>query len=453
MQTIDRSLIRKVKTYDRLARWVITLAGVAVIGSVIAILLLIVSVTLPLFRAAKADAKSQIPLPREFSAKNVLALGVDYVELTRPAGNDSLTAYALTNDGNFSFFELLADNHDYKELGTEKALPPAESNAKTLASVERFACSMFSLLWSDGSISLLQVELTPQFDQTGRRTVKHEVHTLAELPPDGNTSPRKALARRSEDGTATFVKLLPDNKISITQQTSAENLLGEKENKTYRLTIEDGIPGPISAMTMDRTGKTLYVGTTNGCLARWELTDDGRIEYSEVVPAFRDDRAVTSLAMVFGDASLAVGDGTGQITAWFDPRRHGPQTSPHTHPFQARSSGRRHSSLDPRQIACKPRRRRIGEPGLHHERKTFAPPGRPGAAFQDRLRPARERACRPQRAKQPPRLENRLPASRNQPANAVRQSPLRGLRPARVQVANHRRRTEIQPGAHHFRHL
>ena len=138
--------------------------------------------------------------------------------------------------------------------------------------------------------------------------------------PTGNDAPLKALARRSEEGTTTFVKLLPDNKISITQQTVTENLLGEKETKTSQLMIEEGIPGPISAMTMDRTGKTLYAGTTNGCLMRWELSNDGRIDYSEVVRAFRDDRAITSLAMVFGDASLAVGDAKGEVTTWFEIR-------------------------------------------------------------------------------------------------------------------------------------
>ena len=97
-------------------------------------------------------------------------------------------------------------------------------------------------------------------------------------------------------------------------------MLGEKETKTSQIMIEEGIPGPISALTMDRAGKTLYAGTTNGCLVRWELSGDGRIEYSEIIRAFRDDRTITSLAMVFGDASLAVGDSKGEITTWFEIR-------------------------------------------------------------------------------------------------------------------------------------
>jgi phosphate transport system permease protein len=320
VQTINKSLIRKVKRHDRIARWVITLAGITIIASVVAILLLIVSVTLPLFRSAKAELRAETALPDGLSEKDVISLGVDFVELDQRSNNDSLTAYTLTKDGKFTFFDFFGNNRDYKILGYKQATPPHGSKTQTLSFVERFVSSMYSMLWSDGSISLVEVELSPHFDETGQRSVKHELHTLAELPSDGNVMPLKALVRQSEEGTTTFVKLLPDNKISITRKTVAENLLGEKETKTSQLMIAEGIPGPISAMTMNQTGKTLYAGTTNGCLMRWELSDDSRINYSEVVRAFRDDRTITILAMVFGDVSLAVGDDKGEITTWFEIR-------------------------------------------------------------------------------------------------------------------------------------
>jgi phosphate transport system permease protein len=318
--TIDKSLIRKAKRHDRIARLAITLAGITIIASVVAILLLIVSVTLPLFRGARAEILTETALPAGLTEKDVMSLGVDFVELGRSADNDSLIAYVLSNDGIFNFFDLFGKNLNDKVLGREQAAAPAGSKSHAIAFVERFAGSMYSLLWSDGSISLVEAELSPHFDETGLRSVKHALHVRAELPATGDDRPLMALARRSEEGTTTFVKLLPANKISITQQTATENLLGEKETKTSQLTIEQDIPGPISALTMDRAGKTLYAGTTNGCLARWELTSDRRIGYSEIVRAFRDDRTITSLAMVFGDASLAVGDSKGQVTAWFEIR-------------------------------------------------------------------------------------------------------------------------------------
>ena len=35
------------------------------------------------------------------------------------------------------------------------------------------------------------------------------------------------------------------------------------------------------------------------------------------MPAFRDKRAITSLGVLLGDVSLAVGDAQGQLTTWF----------------------------------------------------------------------------------------------------------------------------------------
>lgn len=127
MQTIDKYLIRKVKRHDRIARWAITLAGITIIASVVAILLLIVSVTLPLFRGAGAEILTETPLPAGLPEKDVLSLGVDFVELGRPAGNDSLTAYVLSKDGNFTFFDLFGENRDSIVLGREQATPPAGS--------------------------------------------------------------------------------------------------------------------------------------------------------------------------------------------------------------------------------------------------------------------------------------------------------------------------------------
>ena len=202
MQTIDKSLICKVKRHDRIARWAITLAGITIIASVVAILLLIVAVTLPLFRGASSEILTETTLPAGLSEKDVLSLGVDFVELGQRAGNDSLTAYVLSKDGKFTFFDLFGDNRDYKVLGREQATPPAGSKSRTIGFVERFAGSMYSLRWSDGSISMVEVELSPHFDETGRRSVRHALHTWAELPAKANDAPLKALApirRRRRD--------------------------------------------------------------------------------------------------------------------------------------------------------------------------------------------------------------------------------------------------------------
>ena len=67
---------------------------------------------------------------------------------------------------------------------------------------------------------------------------------------------------------------------------------------------------------MDHEGNTLYAGTDDGRLIRWQLDEQGEVANREVVRAFTDGRAITALALVLGDVSLASGDAKGELTIW-----------------------------------------------------------------------------------------------------------------------------------------
>jgi phosphate transport system permease protein len=311
----------------------ITLGGVVVIVSVVAILLLIVSITFPLFYAPKAVNRVSAPIPANLAKKDILALGIDLVELGKSSKEDSLTGYLLDQSGVFTFIDFnsasprpLGQEAGVRILGTEQATALSGAKDQTLRFVERHAGSQYTLLWSDGSVSLVSAELNPQFDELGRRSVKHALVSKVSLPPEGKEIPLQALARKAENGAITCVKLLPNNRLSVLRQTTVpgEGLLDEPETVTKQLTIEDGLPGQITTLAMDSSGKTLYAGTANGCLVEWEFGNDGRIVFHDVVPAFRDKRAITSLALMLGEISLVVGDEHGEITGWTEIREDRP---------------------------------------------------------------------------------------------------------------------------------
>ncbi len=89
---------RKAKRNDRIARWVITLTGLAVIFSVILILVLITKVTLPLFQKPEATIFAKFKVSDSVADAKVLALGIDdYLE----------TGYLLDATGRLHFFETL----------------------------------------------------------------------------------------------------------------------------------------------------------------------------------------------------------------------------------------------------------------------------------------------------------------------------------------------------------
>lgn len=312
MPTIDQAKIRGIKRRDRVARWVITLGGVTIIASVVAILLLIVGVTFPLFRPARSVPLARTHLPESMSPADVLSLGVELGVGEHAV--EALTAYTVVRDGTVRFLDL---QQGARLRTTEDLKTDRKAGDARIIAVERHAGSRHGLLWSDGSVWLVDVSVVPQFDDQGLRSMKPTVLALGESPPEGDVTPVGAVIRRGEDGTLTCVRLLPGNRLSVVRQVAKEDLFGNTTTQTHRILLDKGLPGSVTAFTMDTEGTTLYAGTENGRLVRWEFDREGGIRSKETVPAFRDHRAITSLAMVLGDVSLAVGDAKGGLSAWF----------------------------------------------------------------------------------------------------------------------------------------
>ena len=90
---MNPAFLKKIKRNDRLARWVITGGGMAIISSVILILVLIAKVSLPLFFSADAKLYSRVEPSHQ---GQILAVGMDeYLE----------TGYSLNEHGELIFLE------------------------------------------------------------------------------------------------------------------------------------------------------------------------------------------------------------------------------------------------------------------------------------------------------------------------------------------------------------
>ncbi len=124
-------------------------------------------------------------------------------------------------------------------------------------------------------------------------------------------------APKDKEGTVTSAALLGDNRIILVRQVREENLAGEVTLKTQRTVLRNDTGGTIGPLALDGTGANLYAGTSDGLLLWWRLDDDGRPAAQAVTTAFHDQRAVTSLGVLLGDVSLAVGDDRGELTTWF----------------------------------------------------------------------------------------------------------------------------------------
>ncbi len=371
---------------DRLARGVITAGGLLIIGTVIAVVLVLVGVVLPLFQGAKADLRAVCVLP-DFAPKGTpAAVGIDLVEIGRTGEEDLLTGYVLSQGGEFLGFELLRPA-DGSQADPEAVLPrvifrttllpsrsevprevapssggeglgvereglgdnntlPSDILKKSSSSREappsalpvwiRHAQSIrpgqWTLLWSDGSVALVQIDTEVQRDELGWRRIAYRVEQIASWPPVAEApQPIQALVQQeekgSEGGSGLAVLLLADNRILVRRHTVETDLFGEPgERSITNHWITSGIPGRVTAMTLNREGTILWVGTETGYVVRFRIEQSGQPVQLDV--AWVPGRVpVTALRVLFGDVSLAVGGADGSLSLWFPVRKEEPMVS------------------------------------------------------------------------------------------------------------------------------
>lgn len=297
MQKLDRQFIKKVRRYDRFATRAITLGGLLVIVAVIAILVLIVRVALPLFQPADAVVSHRfLTAP---SHAPVLAVGMND---TREVG------YTLDDTGLFSFYDLVSGK-------TILTVPASPRNAR-IQSIETNKNNIFTLLWKDNGVTVDRVDFQLLYAANGKRSVQPEVTRMDDYPARRYPAPVKGILVRDQDGRKIRVALLADNRFQVDTEVVTSDLLGNDGKEAFSFAIAEKIPGNITAFTLDEKGTALFAGTDTGSLLRWDLPENDAPVRTDNVVAVPGDKAVTALAMVFGDISVAVGDARGGLATW-----------------------------------------------------------------------------------------------------------------------------------------
>ena len=299
---------KKVKRNDRIAKWVITVGGMAIIFSVIFILILIAKVSLPLFLSPDKSLEASFQIDQSNGGNNkILALGVDeYLE----------TGYTLDQAGNVRFFNVTNGS----ELDTLQVV--SDTGSQRLVTAQTYGRLNHMLVWDDGSVTIEQVKFFPFFDeQNGNlRSIRHRIDELAVFAPPANGQPVKTLARVNDEGRQVRADLFRSGEFQLMLAEEEETLFGDGElvHATHLLKIDAA--GEITAMALSTDGMRLFAGTDKGEILRWDLSDIEDPVLLEKTQAFADQREITSLSMVFGDVSLIIGDSQGGVSTWFPVR-------------------------------------------------------------------------------------------------------------------------------------
>ncbi|HBZ68837.1 MAG TPA: ABC transporter permease [Deltaproteobacteria bacterium] len=287
--------LRRRHAVDLVARAVVAGGGLAVIGSILAILVFLVVEVWPLLDSARVRVESSVPAP----APGTRALLVD-ARHTHAAllGPDGVVRVVRLSDG----APVLE-----RPLLAEGAPEPLDVSS-SLSGQPSFAAAT-----RDGRVALVPVEFAESFAQNAP-VVTPRVGDAVVLELDPEHRPLSAFSARLAEGGAAAAAQLANGKVVLVREVETTNFLtGEKTRTAERAALAPA-PGPVTHLLLDRRAQSLYGALATGELVRWDLTRDLGAPPQVAGPA---GAPVTALELLIGDLALVVGRAGGEVEVWF----------------------------------------------------------------------------------------------------------------------------------------
>ncbi|MBF0337927.1 MAG: ABC transporter permease subunit [Nitrospirae bacterium] len=282
---------------DKTATAVITLGGVAVIFSIIAIMFFIMYEVYPLWKSPKSALTARI----DHTSKHVLATGVEeYREV----------AYVITAKASVDFISLKGGN-------VIKSMPLDKLAGKEIVSVTSLQGNEhYSIGTADGYVVPVRVSVLSSFDAHGKRVLEP---TVTEGEPEliASAPINQAVAVTSEEDAGTIAAITATGQVLITIHKQKRSLLDEGTTETFKHDLTADLKGDVpTAIIIDQRLENVYVGTRSGMLYNWDIRDAAAPVPMLVEPA-NDASAITALGFLVGQRSLIVGRSSGSVSVWF----------------------------------------------------------------------------------------------------------------------------------------
>ena len=292
----------RARFFDRAGRYLISVGGIGIIAAVLGIFVFILKETLPLFQAPEVEELGRLEVE---GGAEILALGTDpyreIIYLVRPEGVD--------------FLHLKKGEMLRRER-------PAELAGRAIVSVSTSAADGTLGLGLDGG-QILPAKIEFELDYLGNQRQVRPVFTSEDsfiLDPEGERITRLAL-RQDGEGRLVAMGITDSGRLLVTVRQQEQGLLGAEkiEQGIYELKAEL-CPNP-QVVLLDRMGRYGLVGTNQGNICEWHIGGtEEKPMLAGTFAAAAPGTPITALEFILGDASLAVGDGEGQVSGLRLPR-------------------------------------------------------------------------------------------------------------------------------------
>jgi phosphate transport system permease protein len=290
-----RRISRRVLT-DRVAGRVVTLGGLAIIASILAIFFVIALEAYPLFKQPSATLAGTVAADGDSPP---LAIGVDeYREV----------AYLVTETG-IRFLSLQdgapIETRDIPSLGEAKIISTSATGRGPIA-----------LGLSDGRVIRTDVQFAVAYADSGR-TVTPEVTVGEPVQVAAEDQTIRAVAYVDAPSGPITAAAVGPKELAIVSIREKKALIGKPKPEESRQGISLSIDGEITAILLDGRGDDLFVGTSRGQVARVDLREPTEPKVGRLLTASSQPlAAVTAIQFLIGDRTIVVGDSAGGVSSW-----------------------------------------------------------------------------------------------------------------------------------------
>ncbi len=290
-QKITRRLL-----LDRLARWVVTLGGAAIIVSILAILFVIAAGVYPLFRKPTATSLGAITTTLDSVP---LAVGVDEYREIVYVVTASGVQFASAKDGT-----LLPSNRLQGLSGA------------AVVGTSGLGRGPFALGLSDGRAIPAEVGFSVTFPE-GRRHIEAELTAGNPIMVDPERHPLARLAYASTPNGPVTAAAVGPNAIILVTVKETKALIGPSTKEESRQPLTLPVEGEITQLLLDGRGENLFAGSSSGQVIRVDLRDPSNPTVAGVVATTsRPGIGVSMMGFLIGDRTLVVGDTAGGVSTW-----------------------------------------------------------------------------------------------------------------------------------------
>jgi phosphate transport system permease protein len=293
---IPKSKVRRRLFLDRLSRRLVTLGGVVIIASILAILLVIIAEFYPLFSDPEATLLNVSVGKLDASP---LAVGVDeYRQI----------AYVVTASG-IEFLSLIN--------GTpllEVPLPVPQGARVTATS--HLGRGRFGVGLSDGQVIPVEVQFRVSFPE-GMRHLEPDTIIADPFVVDPRGRPIAKLAYTLTDSGPIAAALVGPRDLAVVTIKERRALIGPSTQEESRVQLTLPVDGELTALALDSRGEDLFVGTSAGQVARVDLRNRQEPKLASIVNVTgRSGAGVNVMGFLLGDRTLIVGDSSGHVRSW-----------------------------------------------------------------------------------------------------------------------------------------